>query len=113
MNNRDLFLKLAEASDENEVAKTITEHPILSNDENWKPFGGFRGNFSQIHNQQGNTIPALVEKPINSVDALLIKECKLKGIDPESTLAPKTIPEAIEKFFDIENGDFSEVPEAS
>ncbi len=109
MDNKSFFLKLAKAEDENAVSKIINEEPVLSNDKNWKPFGGFRGNFSQIHNQQGQTIPALVEKPINSIDALLIKECKLMGIDPESKLAPRSIPEAIEKFFSVKNGDFSEV----
>ncbi len=106
---KDLLLKLVEAEDENGVDKIIASDPILSNDSNWKPYGGFRGNFSQIHNQQGNTIPALVEKPINSIDALLIKECKLRGIDPESSKAPQSIREAIELFYGIRNGDFTEI----
>jgi hypothetical protein len=110
---RELFLRLASAKSEEEVQEIIDNDKVLCNDDNWKPFGGFRGNFSQIHNQQGNTIPALVEKPINSIDALLIKECKLRGIHPESNFAPKTITEAVEKFFAIKNGDFSEVSETT
>lgn len=106
--NKNLFLNLARANDENEIAQIIDGDPVLSNDENWRPYGGFRGNFSQIHNQQGQTIPALVEKPINSIDALLIKQCKLAGIDPEGHLAPETIPQAIEAFFGVKRGDFSE-----
>ncbi len=107
----DLLKKLIEAEDENEVNQIIKNHPILSNDNNWKPYGGFRGNFSQIHNQQGNAIPALVEKPINCIDALLLKYCKLAGINPESDRAPQSIAGAIEQFYGIKKGDFSELPE--
>jgi len=113
MNNRELLLKLVKAMDEKEVKSIISTHPTLSRDKNWKPYGGFRGNFSQIHNQQGNTIPALVEKPINSIDALLIKECKLRGINPESSDAPHSIQDAIESFFGIRGGNFSEILETA
>ena len=109
MFNRDLLSKLISAEGEIEVEKIIDEHPILSADKNWKPYGGFRGNFSQIHNQQGNTIPALVEKPMNSIDALLIKESKLRDIDPEGPYAPESIQEAVEKFFNIKGGNFGEL----
>lgn len=111
MQNKNLLLKLVRTENEKEIEKIINNHPVLSREKNWKPYGGFRGNFSQIHNQQGNTIPALVEKPINSIDALLIKECKLRGIDPESSDAPYSIQEAIEIFFGIKRGDFSEILE--
>lgn len=109
MNNKKLLLKLIKAYDEKEVESIISSHPILSKDSNWKPYGGFRGNFSQIHNQQCNAIPALVEKPINSIDALLIKECKLRGLDPEGSEAPNSIQDAVENFYGIKRGDFSEI----
>jgi len=109
MDNKALLLSLVKAESEEEVQRIINHHPLLSKDEYWKPYGGFRGNFSQIHNQQGNTIPALVEKPINSIDALLMKECQLRGIDPEIGKAPKSIQEAIEKFFGIKGGNFTEI----
>ncbi|MFC1594101.1 hypothetical protein ACFL38_02115 [Candidatus Omnitrophota bacterium] len=106
----DLLKRLISAETESEVDKIIDSHLMLSNENNWKPFGGFRGNFNQIHNQQGKAIPALVEKPINSIDAILIKKCRLAGIDPESSFAPKSINEAIEKFYGIKKGDFSDHP---
>ena len=109
MDVQDLLLKIIRATDEKEVESIICTHPILLQERNWKPYGGFRGNFSQIHNQQRNTIPALVEKPINSIDAILTKECKLRDIDPENSEAPDTIQEAIEKFFRIRRGNFSEI----
>ncbi|MCU0651394.1 MAG: hypothetical protein MUC39_00400 [Candidatus Omnitrophica bacterium] len=112
MDSLELLTELIKAEDEKAVDKIISNHSILSKDENWKPYGGFRGNFSQIHNQQGNAIPALVEKPINSIDALLLKHCKLKGIDPESDRAPKSIDEAIEQFYGIKKDLLSELPES-
>lgn len=51
----------------------------------------------------------MVEKPINSIDAILLKECKLKGIDPKSPKAPKSIQDAIEQFFGIKRADYSEL----
>lgn len=110
MNNKDLLLKLVKADCEEDVDTIINEHPGLSKDENWKPYGGTRSNFGSIHNQQVNAIPALVEKPINSIDAILMKECRLRGIDPESPRAPATLQEAVEKFLGIPQGDFSEIP---
>jgi hypothetical protein len=109
MSNYILFRDLLAAETEAEVDEIIRANRMLVEENNWKPIGGFRGNFSQINNQQGNPIPALVEKPINSIDAILIKECKLRGINPESPGAPKSIKEAIEQFFEVRKADFSEV----
>ena len=76
---------------------------------NWKPYGNNPGNFGTFENQQNNPIPALVEKITNSLDAILLNECKKRGIDPKSKEAPKRMSAAVEKFFGIRNGDFSEV----
>ena len=67
MDSLNLLLCLIKVENEDEVERIIAKQPVLSRDENWRPYGGFRGNVIQIHNQQGNTIPALVEKPINSI----------------------------------------------
>lgn len=81
----------------------------MANEENWKPYGGYESNFNTINNQAKNSVAALAEKPINSIDALLLKKCKLSGIDPESKQAPKSMKEAIELFFGIKSGDFSDL----
>lgn len=104
-----LLSKLVSASSEREVAKIIEEDSILGNEQNWKPYGGYYGNFNTIHNQQQDPVAALAEKPINAIDHLLLKECKLRGINPEAHEAPKSMQEAVELFFGIEKGDFSEV----
>ena len=106
---KTLLLKLVEASSEGEVQKIIEDDHYLSKEQNWKPYGGYYGNFNIIHNQQQESVASLVEKPINAIDHLLLKECKLRGINPEGNKAPKSMQEAIELFFGIKKGDFSEV----
>lgn len=109
---QDLFWKIFKCENEEELHKLVTKNPLLSRDENWFPYGGRdrsdRSNFGTFENQQPNAIAALVEKITNSIDSLLMKECRLKGIDPKCAGAPKTMAEAVEKFFNIKNGDFSE-----
>lgn len=55
--------------------------------------------FGIVRGQQSNPIAALVEKVTNSIDAILMKKCFEAGIDPKSSTAPKTMEEAINKFF--------------
>jgi len=106
---KTLLLKLVLAPSEVEVRKIIDADPILSKQQNWKPYGGYTGNFNTIYGQQDDSVAALVEKPVNAIDHLLLKECKLRGINPEGNEAPKSMQEAVELFFGIKKGDFSEV----
>jgi hypothetical protein len=107
--SRNLLMQLIGARSENEVRKIIDSDPLLSSEDNWKPYGGYESNFNTINNQAKNSVAALAEKPINSIDALLLKECKLRGIAPESRQAPKAMKEAIELFFGMKSGDFSDL----
>ncbi len=107
--SKKLLMQLVSARSENEVRKIIDSDSLLANEENWKPYGGYESNFNTINNQAKNSVAALAEKPINSIDALLLKKCKLSGIDPESKQAPKSMKEAIELFFGIKSGDFSDL----
>ena len=109
MDKLDLLLRLVRAENEDEVNRIIGSHPVLSKDENWKPLAGGRSNIGLAHAQQASPIPALIEKPVNSIDALLTKECMLQGIDPQGQGAPSSIQEAAEKFFGIKRGDFTEI----
>jgi len=109
-NNKELLLKLAAANDEIE-AESILESDAYAKSLKWEPFNGDEANFATINNQQTDAIAALAEKPINSIDAVLIKECKLKGIDPESEFAPKSMLNAIEGFFGVKEGDISNLNE--
>ncbi|RKZ30730.1 hypothetical protein DRQ36_04495 [bacterium] len=108
-----LFWQLFNAESEEEVHKIVKRNPLLKDNGNWFPYGGRdindKTNFKTFENQQPHPLPALVEKITNSIDALLMKKCYMAGIDPTSPQAPKNMSEAVERFFGIKNGDFSEV----
>ena len=84
----NLFWKLYNADSEQEVSKILESSSIFSNPDNWKPYGNNKGNFGTFESQQNHPVPALIEKITNSIDAILIKECRLKGIEPKSSEAP-------------------------
>lgn len=99
MNEKELFEKLFNAPTEDDVDKIITENPHIFSDENWHPLGGDEKMFGIVRGQQSNPIAALVEKVTNSIDALLTRKCFEAGIKPDSVNAPRTMEEAIKKFF--------------
>lgn len=105
----ELFWQLYNCNGEAEVDKLVNTNPLLSNPDNWHPYGDNEGNFGTFENQQPHAIPALAEKITNSIDSILTKECLLSGINPKSEEAPSDMAQAVEKFFGIKDGDFSEV----
>jgi hypothetical protein len=67
-------------------------------------------NQSVVHNQQSTPAAALVEKFTNGLDAILLRHCKAKGIDPRSTTAPSTMTKAAELYFgDLASLDSAEI----
>ena len=94
---------------EDEAVKILTDANLWHDEELWKEFDESSGNWSTIGNQQSEADSALVEKIINAVDAVLIKECLKSGVSPESTDAPKNIQEAQHKYFNIYNGKLSSI----
>jgi len=103
---KDLFLGFYESKTEEEVDLFIQKHSDLFLDENWFPLGGDVKMFGIVRNQQSSPIAALVEKVTNSIDALLMRKCLESGVDPQSLHAPRTMEEAIQKFFpDHKNWD--------
>ena len=107
-NFEELFSSLYNAKDEEEIEKLIESNTDIFKDSNWKPLGNNFSNYGVVKNQQSNPIAALIEKLTNSIDALLMKRCFENGIDPKSSTAPKTMEEAIQKFYPNNNWDLSE-----
>ena len=97
---KQLFKELYFAQTEDDIDKVINNHPDIFKQENWFPLGGNENNFGVIENQQSNPIAALIEKITNSIDAVLMKKCLERGIDPKSEQAPKSMEEAKAKFFE-------------
>ncbi len=113
MKHEELFWKIFSAQNEDELHEFVISNELLTNPDNWYPYGGDnkedRSNFSTFVSQQANPIPALIEKITNSIDTMLLKHCRMENIEPESELAPRNMAGAVERFFGIKNGDFSEI----
>ena len=97
---KEIFQGLFNSKTEEELDSFIKKYPeIFNNPNNWKPLGGNESNFGVVENQQSSPIAALIEKVINSIDAILMRKCYEAGIDPKSPEAPKTMQEAVRQFF--------------
>src|SRR5262249_36904340 len=73
----------------------------------WKYLGGMPNNQSIVHAQQSSPAAALVEKYTNAADALLLRQCKSRSVDPRSPKAPYSMASAVEEYF----GDLTELPD--
>lgn len=99
---RDLCIALLQAETEDEVIGLLKKAGYWDQPALWRHYGDLENNWGQGGNQQSLAEAALVEKIVNSVDARLINECLERGIDPRGPDAPKTIRQAVARFF--ENG---------
>ena len=94
-----LFWQLYHCKNEQEVSKLIKSRREVFSPANWHPLGGNAGNFAIVENQQSSPIAALVEKLTNATDAVLMRRCYEEQIDPRSAEAPKSIQDAVARFF--------------
>ncbi len=106
MTNEQLFWELFKAPVEGDIEKVLTKHGLLQSPENWRPYGQNDSNFGVVENQQASPIPALIEKITNGIDAIFMRLCQEQDIDPRSKEAPKSIEQAIDRFYpDHKNWD--------
>lgn len=96
---KNLCLSLMHADTEDEVITMLKEAGYWDDPRAWRYYGDRETNFNTIGNQQSRPDAALVEKIVNSVDACLINECLVRGIDPEGPLPPQSIQQAVAQFF--------------
>jgi len=94
-----LFLSLLHADNESDVLGILESANYWDNPDFWRPIGDNTNNRAIIGNQQEDAVSALAEKITNSVDAILINRCLELGIDPTSTSAPRSMRQALAKFF--------------
>ena len=108
INVEQLFWDLYRAPVEKDVEEVLKRYSLHDNSGNWRPYGGTESNFSIVENQQASPIPALIEKITNGIDAILMRRCLEEGIDPKSPQAPRSIQDAVNRFFlDHKNWDLS------
>lgn len=99
MNNATLCMSLMRADTETEVISILRNAGYWDNPFVWRAIGDDDNNFATIGNQQSEAIAALIEKIVNGVDARLIDACLLAGVNPEGPDAPRSIREAVARFF--------------
>jgi hypothetical protein len=97
---KELCLALMRADSEEEVISLLEEAGLWDDKGLWRFYGDYENNYNTIGNQQGRPDAALVEKVVNAVDARLMNECLVRGIDPEGPAAPQSIRQAVAMFFD-------------
>lgn len=93
-----LCLALMKADTEDEVVEILKDAGYWDNRDVWRDLGDKPNNLGLVHALKDRADDAFVEKITNSIDAILVGECRLRGIDPEGKDAPKTMQEAVEKF---------------
>lgn len=99
-----LFQELLRAEHEADVRHVLTKYGLLDDLDAWRLLGDRENNFSIIGNQHSDPTGALVEKLVNSIDAVLMVGCHRAGIDPEGPGAPETMTDAVERFYNVRHG---------
>lgn len=110
--NKKLCLGLLYAESEQAVISLLKYYGYWD-DSLWRAFGDNENNWSTIGNQQSHPVAAMVEKLVNSIDAVLMRECLQRGLPLEGSAAPQSISKALEKFFGIRNGNLANIGAAN
>ena len=97
---KDICIDLIKSDSENEVIEILESCDYWNDSTVWRYYGDYENNYNVIGNQQSRPDSALVEKLVNSVDARLMNECLVRGIDPEGPEAPANIRQAVAQFFE-------------
>lgn len=104
-NIKRLCEALLRAESEASVIELLRDAGYWDRADFWRNYGDVENNWGQSGNQQSLAEAALAEKIVNSVDARLINECRMKGIDPAGPDAPRNIRSAVAQFFDNSTGE--------
>lgn len=96
---KQICLSLLNTDTEEEVIAILRDKGFWNIPEYWRFYGDKEDNFSTVGNQQSRPEAALVEKIVNSVDAILMNECWLQGVPPDDQNVPESIHKAVALFF--------------
>ena len=105
---KTLCQDLLRADTEEDVLRLLQEAGYWNRSELWRSYGDIKNNWGQSGNQQSLAEAALAEKIVNAIDARLINECWVRGIDSKSESAPRSIQSAVAQFFGGGGGDVAE-----
>jgi len=96
---KNMCLDLLHADNEELIIQILKDKNLWDDFSLWRYYGDDDSNYSIIGSQQSRPEAALVEKIVNSVDAVLMGKCWSTGISPEDPMAPKSIDEAVAIYF--------------
>ena len=99
IDQEQLFRDLLSAATEDEVHEVIDGAGLAEAAGVWTPYGDNESFYGVIENQQAHPVPALVEKVTNGIDAILEKKVLQEGIDPRSPEAPRSVAEALDRYY--------------
>src|SRR3989338_5342475 len=109
---KKLCFDLVNAPSEEQVAKIIEKNPILNNGDNWRHYGDVPNNLGTVTGQSPQAVPSLIEKITNSIDAQLIKACRIKGKNPEGSDTTQSMEDAVEEFFGLNDAIYNDLSDA-
>ena len=87
-----LAMDLATCEHESQVIDLLKTAMVWDDDSYWRSYGGIENNFSSIGNQQERADQALVEKLINSSDAILLLNCLSRWGRPDKPKCSREYP---------------------
>lgn len=111
--SKEFCLNLLQSETEEAVIEVLKKYDYWTDRSAWKPYGDMPNNRSIVGNQQSSSVVALVEKLVNSIDAILMAECYRNGVDPKPPQAPKSMREAAEIYFGIKYGRIQSVDKSN
>src|SRR6185437_14903280 len=110
MKDAELLKELLDAEYETAVLYALESRGLLHDESRWRFLGNMPNNQSIVLNQQSSPGAALVEKFTNGLDAILLRHCKAKGINPRGPRAPSSMADAINEWFgDLSDKDSAEI----
>ena len=98
------------AQTEAEVHDCLEQAGMLD-DSLWRAYGGVQNNSGTFLNQQADARGALVEKIVNSIDAVLTREAHARG-DMGTGDLPRSMFDAAERYFGIRDGKLHNISPA-
>ena len=104
---RELLELLLGAETEAEVHERLDGAHMLDV-ASWLPYGGDSNNSGTFANQQASPRGALVEKIVNSIDAVLMAKAFEHGDLPGGS-PPASMFDAAERYFDVREGRLAEI----
>jgi hypothetical protein len=100
-----LLNRLLKADTEAEIIDILKDAGYWDNQQVWRFYGDQPENWATVGNQQSRAEQALIEKAMNSIDAKLIAQARLKGIPVHGPHAPQSLFVARELLFGEELKD--------